>query len=161
VAPEKSTKAGPESRALLSTPVILVLMVGIAVAGGIWYLERAANRTPQGPVLTQEAKSYVRNLKLSDVGMKATENAIGQQVVEIVGNIRNDGDRELKSVSVQCLFFDAYGQVVLRERVEIVRAKLGGLKPGETKPFRLPFDNLPQSWNQAMPQLVIAGITFG
>ena len=93
--------------------------------------------------------------------MKATENAIGQQVVEIVGNIRNDGDRELKSVSVQCLFFDAYGQVVLRERVEIVRAKLGGLKPGETKPFRLPFDNLPQSWNQAMPQLVIAGITFG
>jgi hypothetical protein len=36
----------------------------------------------------------------------------------------------------------------------------GGLKPGETKSFRLPFDDLPDSWNQAMPQLVIAGVKF-
>ena len=51
--------------------------------------------------------------------------------------------------------------MVLKERVEIVRGRLGGLKPGETKDFRLPFDNLPQSWNQGMPQLVIAEIVFG
>ena len=38
--------------------------------------------------------------------------------------------------------------------------KTGGLKPGETKSFRLPFDDLPASWNQAMPQLVIAGVKF-
>lgn len=161
MAPEKQAKPATEAKSLISTPVILVLMVGLAVGGGVWYLENSAGKTPQGPVLTQEAKSYVRNLKLSDVGMKATENAIGQQVVEIVGSIQNGGERNLQSVSVHCIFYDAYGQVVLRERVEIVRAKLGGLKPGETKPFRLPFDNLPQSWNQAMPQLVIAGITFG
>lgn len=161
MAPEKQAKPATEAKSLVSTPVILVLMVGLAVGGGVWYLESSAGKTPQGPVLTQEAKSYVRNLKLSDVGMKATENAIGQQVVEIVGSIQNGGERNLQSVSVHCIFYDAYGQVVLRERVEIVRAKLGGLKPGETKPFRLPFDNLPQSWNQAMPQLVIAGITFG
>ena len=37
---------------------------------------------------------------------------------------------------------------------------VGGLKPGETKSFRLPFDDLPASWNQAMPQLVIAGVKF-
>ena len=37
---------------------------------------------------------------------------------------------------------------------------MGGLKPGETKSFRLPFDDLPQSWNQSMPQLVIAGVKF-
>jgi len=50
--------------------------------------------------------------------------------------------------------------LVLRERVPIVSAKIGSLAPGETKPFRLPFDNIPESWNQAMPQLVIAGMTF-
>ncbi|MCS7026786.1 MAG: DUF3426 domain-containing protein [Bryobacteraceae bacterium] len=159
--PASPPQREPSSSPLFSTPVLLVLMIGLALAGGIWYLERSAERVPKGPVLTAEAKSYVRHLSLSDVSMKATENAIGQQVVEIVGKIENKGDRVLKSVAVYCIFFDAYGQVVLRERVEIVRAKLGGLKPGETKPFRLPFDNLPQSWNRAMPQLVIAGIVFG
>jgi hypothetical protein len=37
---------------------------------------------------------------------------------------------------------------------------MGGLKPAETKAFRLPFDNIPQGWNNQMPQLVIAGIVF-
>jgi hypothetical protein len=50
--------------------------------------------------------------------------------------------------------------VVLRERVPIVRRQLGGLNPGQTKDFRLAFDNIPESWNQVMPQLVIAQIQF-
>jgi hypothetical protein len=51
--------------------------------------------------------------------------------------------------------------VVLRDRVSIVKERLGGLKPGETKDFRLPFDTIPESWNQVLPELVIAEITFG
>ena len=35
------------------------------------------------------------------------------------------------------------------------RQKMGGLKPGEEKSFRLPFDTVPESWNQSMPGLVI------
>lgn len=150
-----------ETKSLVSTPVLLVVAFGIAIAGGIWYLERGGAGAAQGPSITAEGKAYTRNLKLSDVGMKATENAIHQQVVEIVGKITNAGERELKSVSVQCIFMDAYGQAVSRERVEIVRAKFGGLKPGETRSFRLPFDNLPANWNQGMPQLVIAEVIFG
>jgi hypothetical protein len=50
--------------------------------------------------------------------------------------------------------------MVLRSRVPIVSQRMGGLKPGETKSFRLPFDEIPESWNQAMPQLVIAGVKF-
>ena len=45
-------------------------------------------------------------------------------------------------------------------RVSIVSGRMGGLKPGETKTFRLPFDEIPESWNQALPQLVIAGVKF-
>jgi hypothetical protein len=37
---------------------------------------------------------------------------------------------------------------------------MGGLAPGETKQFRLPFDDIPENWNQVMPQLVIAQIQF-
>ena len=36
----------------------------------------------------------------------------------------------------------------------------GALKPGESRPFRLPFDDIPAGWNNQMPQLVIAHIEF-
>jgi hypothetical protein len=58
------------------------------------------------------------------------------------------------------VFYDPWGQLVLRERVPIVSQKMGGLKPGETRPFRLAFDNVPSAWNQALPQMVIAAIDF-
>jgi hypothetical protein len=110
--------------------------------------------------LTAEAKGYVKNLQLADVEMKAAESYMGSQLVEITGKITNNGDRPLQQVDLNCVFYDAYSQVVLRQRVSIVRAKTGGLPPGETKSFRLPFDTLPKSWNQSMPQMVIAGILF-
>lgn len=153
--------ASKEEKSLFTVPVMLVAAIGIAVGGVVWYLERGPAPDAKGPVLTADAKSYVKHLKLSGVEMKATDAAMNIRVVEIVGNIKNDGDRPLKSVLLNCIFYDPYGQVVLKDRVEIVRAKTGGIKPGETKSFRLPFDTLPQSWNQGMPQLVIAQIVFG
>ena len=139
----------------------IVLGLTLAVGGGFWYLDRQArNIQPTQLVLTPEAKAYVRNLKLSGVEMKATEAYMKQMLVEIVGKITNAGDRRLKSVDLNCVFYDPYGQVVLRERVPIVRERAGGLNPGETKDFRLPFDSIPESWNQSMPQMVIAQVVF-
>lgn len=149
----------PESKPVISTTAVIVGVVLALVAGVLWFLTR--QQPEQARVLTPDAKAYVRNLNLTDVGIKATLNAVNQQVVEITGTITNKGDRMLQSVSVNCVFYDAYRQVVLRERVEIVRARQGGLRPGESKPFRLPFDTLPGSWNQGPPQLVIAEILFG
>ena len=136
----------------------LVLALGI---GGFFYLDRAAKKPPPAPPpLTGEARAYARNLKLTDVEMKAHESYLKQSVVEIVGNIQNLGDRVVKTVEINCVFYDAYGQVVLRERVPIVSPRIGAVSPREIKRFRLPFDNVPESWNQAMPQLVMAGIEF-
>ena len=47
---------------------------------------------------------------------------------------------------INCIFHDAYDQLILRKRVPIVSTKMGGLKPGETKSFRLAFDEIPDSW---------------
>jgi hypothetical protein len=133
----------------------------LAVGGGFWYLDRQAKRMPvEKVVLTPEAKSYVKFLKLGDVTMKATDAFLRQTLVEILGKITNFGDRDLASVEINCVFYDVYGQVVLRERVPIVRRDRGGIKTGETKDFRLAFDTIPESWNQALPQLVIARIIF-
>jgi hypothetical protein len=105
--------------------------------------------------LTAEAKAYVRNLKLSEVAMQANESYGGQVVTEIVGKITNNGDRTVEHAEVACVFYDSINQLILRERVPLVKAPL---KPGETRSFRLPFDDIPGSWNNQMPQLVIAQI---
>lgn len=143
-----------------SNPILYVIGVVLLLSVGIWgytqYIDRHNNSDLP---LTPEAKAYTRNLQLSDVEMKASENYFQQTVVEVGGKIANVGDRPLDTVEIYCVFRDGYGQLVLRRRLAIVTHG-SGLKPGETKSFRLPFDDLPQSWNQAMPQLVIAGVKF-
>ena len=158
---DRPADASTESPRPISPVAIVLAIVLVAGAAGFWYLDRASKQPPPPPPpLTGDAKTYVRNLRLSDVQMQAHEDYFQHRVVEITGSIANAGDRVLQLVEINCVFYDPYGQVVLRQRVPIVSQKAGGLAPGETKPFRLPFDTLPESWNNAMPQMVIARIDF-
>jgi hypothetical protein len=142
-------------------PLLIVLALAAAAAGAAyWFFLRPVPQTGPQSLLTAEAKAYVRSLGLADVEMKATTNFMGHTVVEIVGKIANKGDRAIRTVELNCIFYDPYGQVVLRERVPIVRSRGIAFAPGQTREFRMPFDTLPSSWNQAMPQLVIARIEF-
>lgn len=152
--------AAPPKRQAFGLPHIVMIALVLAGGGVLAYLEYAPHKPAQEAPLTPEARAYIGNLKLSDVGMKAAKNYFSQVVVEIAGNITNAGARNLDTVEIYCVFKDSYGQTTLRQRVPIVSTKMGGLKPGETKSFRLPFDNLPDSWNQGMPQLVIASVKF-
>jgi hypothetical protein len=141
--------------------VVYVIAAGVVLAAAVfWYLQYTSSHAPQTLALSEEAKQYVRNLKLSEVGMKATESYLKQTVVEITGKIANTGDRTLQKVELYCVFYDAYGQLVLRERVPIVSPRTGALAPAQSQNFRLAFDTVPESWNRQMPQLVIAGIQF-
>jgi hypothetical protein len=149
--------------------VLVIVVVAVAGLAGFWYLDRASRQPPPGPPpLTGPARAYVRFLKFVAADgrtaespvMEAHESYLKQSVVEITGNLLNAGDRVLNSVEVNCIFYDPYGQVILRERVPVITKKMGGVAPGDAKPFRLAFDNMPDSWNQMMPQMVIAGIEF-
>jgi hypothetical protein len=136
---------------------LYTLAIALVLAGGlIWFVNRPHVAATDSP-LSADAKSYVRNLQLSEVTMKATESYAGQTVTEIEGKIANAGTRSVQHADVYCVFYNSYGEVILRERVPIVAS---GLKPGETRMFRLPFDDIPGGWNNQMPQLVIARIEF-
>jgi hypothetical protein len=149
-------QTGGSNRASLYVLAILFVLGGAAG----WYLNRGSTAAQSDP-LTPEGKAYVENLRLSDVGMKATESYVGQTIVEIEGKIGNVGTRSLDQVEVYCIFYDSYGQLVLRKRLAIVASNKGGpLQPGGSRAFRLPFDDLPPSWNNAMPHLVIASVKF-
>jgi hypothetical protein len=146
-----------------SIPAAAIVVAALAALGlaGFWYLDRVSKRPPAPPPpLSGPAKAYVRNLKLSGVEMKASDSYLNQSIVEITGSIGNTGDRALKTVEINLVFYDPYGQVVLRDRRAIVDRKMNGLAPGETKPFRLAFDDIPTGWNQALPTLIIAAIEF-
>ncbi|MGA2328783.1 MAG: FxLYD domain-containing protein [Bryobacteraceae bacterium] len=144
-------------------PIVVLAVVAIGVAVALYLNWRWNRRETKPPALTEEARLYVRNgyLQLSEVEMNAKENFAQQTLIEVTGKITNTGGRMVKLVEINCVFFDPYGLVVLRERLPIVSARGGDLKPGETRTFRLPFDTIPQSWNQTLPQLVIARIVFG
>lgn len=145
------------------TSYVPLLVVGGLLAAGAALSYFLFIRPPAPkplPQLSAEAKTYVRHLGLSGTEMKAAQSFVGGTVVEITGKITNGGGRRLRLVELNCVFADPYGQVVLRERVPIVRDKGAVFQPGETRAFRLPFDSIPQTWNQTMPQLVIARIDF-
>jgi hypothetical protein len=144
----------------IGVPVYVAGALAILGLSIFLYMQYVAKHTPADAPLTPEAKAYVKSLQLSDVEIKANKSYLNLMIVEINGKIANAGDRPLDTVEIYCIFYDSYGQMVLRSRVPIVSPRMGGLKPGETKSFRLPFDEIPESWNQAMPQLVIAGVKF-
>ena len=155
-----ATKIAKEQKGVPVAALVVALVI-ILGAGFFFYLDRASRRPPPPPPpLTAEAKAYVRSLQLMDVEMQKHESYLKQAVVEITGKIGNHGNRGLRLVEINCVFYDSYNQVVRRERVPIVSQKIGGLASGEIKNFRLPFDDIPESWNQALPQLVIAQIVF-
>jgi len=163
--------ATPQKKQPFSIPPVAIAIAVALVAGvaGILYLNHAANQPPSPPPpLTGAARAYLPYLKFVSADgkdqenpkMEAHESYLKQSVVEITGNIQNTGDRILDIVEINWVFYDPYGQVVLREREPIVSKKSGKLAPGDTKPFRVAFDNVPESWNQAMPTMVIARIDF-
>lgn len=151
--------ATAQQRKIPVAPLVIGAVILVALIAALIYLNRPVPKVVERPAST-EAKAYLPNLALSDVSMKAAENFMKQQVVEIDGSIQNKGKRALGSVEVYCLFSGADGREVYRERVPIVPPKGSPLEPGETRHFRLPFDTLPDTWNQAMPRMVIAQITF-
>ena len=147
------------TRKLPIPPIVIGVVVVTALLAGMFYLQRPALKSPESQA-SAEAKSYLRNLELKDVTMQASENFMKQQVVEVQGAIANNGPRPLRLIEVYCLFYGIDGHELHRERVSVVSATAAPLKPGETRRFRLPFDNLPGGWNQALPNMVIAQLGF-
>jgi hypothetical protein len=151
-----------EARTRPQLPIApLVIGAAIIIAAVVLFLlNRPAPPAAQSGPASPEARAYVRNLELSDVTMQATENFMKQQVVEVQGKIKNNGPRPVRGVDIFCLFYGVNGREVYRERVPIVQSKGLPLRPGEMRGFRLPFDHLPDAWNQGVPSMFIAQIAF-
>jgi hypothetical protein len=145
----------------ISPAVIVILLAVIAGLGAFLWLNNAPPPVaPPKPKLTQQARDYLPNLKLSDVEPQTSESYIQSSLFEIMGKITNAGSKTVAGVLVTCVFRSYDGHEIKREVVSVANASSGVLTPHSTKPFRLAFDDIPDTWNHQMPDFVIAQISF-
>lgn len=139
------------------------VVIAAVIAGVIFWFVYVGRPAPPSPAMqppTAVERNYAPNIALSNFAMSAAENMVRQQVVTVHGEVTNRGPRTLMSVSADCSFAGFQGNTVYHERKMIFSSKKNPLRPGETRPFRIAFDHLPDDWNQAVPQIAIARIVF-
>lgn len=140
---------------------ILIGVLAVAAAGAaLVYLQQAGQGDAEA-VLTDVARAYLPNLDLNNVAMEARDDALGQTLLEITGEITNLGESEVVVVEANCVFRDVDGTELVRQRSALVGERTGALSPGDTQTFRMAFDSVPEGWNQIVPDLYIAQIRFG
>ncbi len=154
---EKKKPKGSSSAPIV--PILIGIVAVAAVAGLLVYVQQAGQGSTE-VVLTDEARAYLPNLDLSNVNMEANEDALGQTLLEITGEITNLGQRTLTVVEANCVFRNIDRVEIVRQRSAFVHSRTGTLEPGETQSFRMAFDNVPLDWNQILPDLYIAQIQF-
>lgn len=158
-----STTDQPESS--LRPIVVGIVVVGIVV-GILALLLRTEQKKPAPP------PPYAANLKFSELKTSAAQNFVGATVSYLDGSISNTGNQTVIHAVVQVTFKDELGQIAQREELPIHVLRTGGpydeavdltlspLATGETKPFRLTFENISAQWNHAYPDLQLTQVTL-
>jgi hypothetical protein len=144
------------------------ILIGIVIVGIVIGILALALRSEQKKPAPPPA--YASQLKLSDLKTSAAQNFVGATVSYIDGAITNTGTQTVIHAVVQVTFKDDMGQTAQREDVPIKVLRTGGpydeavdltlspLAPGESKPFRLTFENISAQWNHAYPDLQITQV---
>src|SRR5277367_421021 len=146
-------------------PVLIGVVIVALVVGVLLFFFRSEQKNPAEP------SPYTTNLKFSDLKASAAQNFAGATVSYLDGQITNTGNQTVIHAVVQVTFKDDMGQTAQREELPIHVLRTGGpydeavdltispLAPGESKPFRLIFENISAQWNHAYPDLQISEVT--
>jgi hypothetical protein len=144
---------------------ILVGIVIVAVVIGLLILVLRSEQKPPA-----EPPAYAASLRFSDLKASAAENFVGATVSYLDGTLTNTGDKTVTHAVVEVTFKDDMGQMAQREELPIHVLSTGGaydeavdlnispLSPGQSKPFRLTFENISAQWNHAYPDLKVTKV---
>jgi hypothetical protein len=147
-------------------PILIgIVIVGVVVAV-LALILRSEQKKPAPP------PAYAANLKFSDLQTSAAQNFVGATVSYLDGTVTNTGDKTVIHAVVQITFKDDMGQTAQREEAAIRVLRTGGpydeavdfnaspLASGQSKQFRLTFENISAQWNHAYPDLQITQVTL-
>jgi hypothetical protein len=146
-------------------PILIGIVIVGMVVGVLALIFRAEEKKPVA------SPAYAANLKFSDIKSSAAQNFVGATVSYIDGVVTNTGDKTVIHAVVQVTFKDDLGQTAQREELPLRVLRTGGpydeavdfslspLAPGQSKPFRLTFENISAQWNHAYPDLQITQVS--
>jgi hypothetical protein len=144
------------------------ILIGVVIAGAVVALIVLAFRGEQKK--PSEPPAYAANLKFSDLKASAAQNFVGATVSYLDGTVTNSGDKTVIHAVVRITFRDDMGQMAQREELPLRVLRTGGpydeavdlnmspLEPGQSKPFRLTFENISAQWNHAYPEMQITDV---
>src|SRR5271168_5573123 len=147
-------------------PILIGIVVVGVVVGILVLIFRGEQKKPVPP------PAYAANLKFSDLKTSAAQNFVGATVSYLDGSITNTGDQTVIHAVALVTFKDDLGQTAQREELPIRVLRTGGpydeavdlnlspLAPGQSKPFRLTFENISAQWNHAYPDLLITQVSL-
>jgi hypothetical protein len=145
-------------------PILIGVVLVAVVVGILALISRSGQKKPAEP------PAYAANLKFSDLKASAAQNFVGATVSYLDGTVTNAGDKTVIHAVVRITFRDDMGQMAQREELPIHVLRTGGpydeavdlnispLAPGQSKPFRLTFENISAQWNHAYPDMQVTQV---
>ena len=161
---EPGFKPATESQESILRPILAGIVIVGVVIGVVALILRSEQPKPAAP------PAYAANLKLTDLKTSAAENFVGKTVNYLDGTVANTGDKTVTHAMVQVTFKDDMGQTAQREELPIHILRTGGpydeavdlsmspLAPGQSKAFRLTFENISAQWNHAYPDMQVTQV---
>lgn len=149
----------------IAVGVVAVVLLILVLAGR--HAKEQAN--PGGAGLAPPA-AYAASLPITDVRMSDSTNLSGGKVTYLDGTVNNHGSQTVRAVMVQVAFKDFTGLLAAKDTLplNLIRFRepyvdtepVGAepIKPGQSRPFRLIFDAVPQSWDGAYPEVRVIAV---
>lgn len=106
----------------------------------------------------QDDLGYAPQVALQDLHLSAELNFLGQQVTYLDGTAVNKGQKIVRAIKARLVFRDVMNQVVLRQDQTILPEGPVAMNPGQSREFHINFDQIPDSWNQAVPEVQIVSL---
>jgi hypothetical protein len=160
-----TTSAGPKSHSgmpwqtwAIAGAACLIVLIVLLVTG---YKKHSAQASGPDP--------YIASLAISNVVMSESDIPAGGKLTYIDGTVTNNGVKIVTQVTVQTSFVNDMGQPpqVEKQPIQLIRTRepyidtvpvsASPIKPGESRDFRLTFEQVTPNWNQTTPPLQVVG----
>lgn len=149
-----------ETGAVRNWILLSTALLAVALGGFVLWMHSRSTATPPRPPLTAEARGYFGQIEITGVRMSVASNFLGSTLYYLDAQMTNKGLHAITRLDLYLEFFDAYHQVVYHQTAQALSAAKPALKPGETRPLHLTFENMPGDWNQAAPGIQVSYLMF-
>ena len=161
--------AAPEPRSPL--PWIIALAVVLIAIIALVVVSRRHEPANSGGAGLAPPDPYAASLPITNLRMSQAGNMAGSQTTYIDGQIANTGPKTVTAITVQVAFHGFTNPIAKKETMPLPLIRMrepyvdtqpvsaAPLAPGDTRDFRLIFDNIPEDWNQTYPEIRIITVT--